>query len=153
MVINKVDTVALEDIEPEKRAVLAKYEQQGIMLLTMSTLTGQGVVDVKTKACEKLLAHRVDEKASTGRVHNVLNRLHLAVPRPRDNKDRPAFIPEGALEKRMGRVPSKGRDDRARRRAEEQAIRERRPEISSRKLEIDKQHELGADYSQDLRGM
>lgn len=86
LVVNKVDTVSLEDVEPEKRAVLARYESQGIALMTMSTLTGQGVVDVKNKACETLLAHRVEMKASTGRIHDVLNRLHLAMPKPRDAK-------------------------------------------------------------------
>jgi nucleolar GTP-binding protein len=84
MVINKVDTVALEQLEPQKRAVLERYQQQGIPLLTMSTLTGQGVMDVKTKACDALLAHRIDIKAKTSRINNVLNRLHLALPKPRD---------------------------------------------------------------------
>jgi hypothetical protein len=52
----------------------------------------------------------------------------------------------------MGRVPSKGRVDRAKRQADAAAILERRPEIADKKLLRDKEMEEGAEYSTDLRG-
>lgn len=55
-------------------------------VLSMSTLTELGVMDVKMRACNLLLAHRVDAKSNTPRAQSVLNRLHLAMPRARDNK-------------------------------------------------------------------
>lgn len=34
------------------------------------------------------------------KVNEVLNRLHLAVPNKRDDKERPPFIPEGVVARR-----------------------------------------------------
>uniref|UniRef100_A0A2K6EXK4 OBG-type G domain-containing protein n=1 Tax=Propithecus coquereli TaxID=379532 RepID=A0A2K6EXK4_PROCO len=50
-----------------------------------------------------LLAHRVETKMKGNKVNEVLNRLHLAVPSKRADKERPPFIPEGvvACRKRM----------------------------------------------------
>nr|XP_046216018.1 GTP-binding protein 4-like isoform X1 [Oncorhynchus gorbuscha] len=48
----------------------------------------------------KLLADCVHGKMKGKKVHDVLNRLHLAVPAKRDEKVRPPFIPEGT---RIGR--------------------------------------------------
>merc|ERR1712002_664671 len=36
------------------------------------------------------------------KVNDVLNRLHLAIPAARDNKDRPAFIPDSVIKKKEG---------------------------------------------------
>ena len=41
---------------------------------------------VRNEACERLLAHRVEMKIKTSKVNDVLNRLHLAEPKKRDNK-------------------------------------------------------------------
>lgn len=38
------------------------------------------------QACDKLLVHRVDTKMKGKKVHDILNRLHLAVPTKRDDK-------------------------------------------------------------------
>jgi len=40
------------------------------------------------------LAARVETKMKSKKVNDILNRLHLATPTPRDDKPRPAFIPE-----------------------------------------------------------
>lgn len=54
----------------------------------MSTLTGEGVTEVKSTACDKLLALRVETKMRTGKVNDVLNRVTVGEPKPRDNKAR-----------------------------------------------------------------
>ncbi len=41
-----------------------------------------------------MLAQRVDSKISGQKINDVLNKLHLAIPRARDEVQRPAFIPE-----------------------------------------------------------
>jgi len=45
-------------------------------------------MNVKTTACDKLLEQRVDIKLKGKKVVNVLNRLHLATPMARDDKER-----------------------------------------------------------------
>lgn len=54
----------------------------------MSTLTGEGVTEVKTHAADKLLSMRVEAKLRTGKVNDVLNRVTVGEPKPRDNKER-----------------------------------------------------------------
>uniref|UniRef100_A0A8C7Z2E0 Nucleolar GTP-binding protein 1 n=1 Tax=Oryzias sinensis TaxID=183150 RepID=A0A8C7Z2E0_9TELE len=83
----------------------------------------------ENQACDQLLAHRVNTKMKGKKVHDVLNRLHLAMPAKRDEKDRPPFIPDGAL---------------TRRRAME-------VDAPKRKLERDLELELGDDYILDLQ--
>uniref|UniRef100_A0A4W6BVE1 Nucleolar GTP-binding protein 1 n=1 Tax=Lates calcarifer TaxID=8187 RepID=A0A4W6BVE1_LATCA len=83
----------------------------------------------ENQACDWLLAHRVDTKMKGKKVHDVLNRLHLAMPAKRDDKERPPFIPEGAL------------------------MRKKAMEVDApkRKLEKDLEMELGDDYVLDLQ--
>lgn len=59
----------------------------------MSTLTEDGVIEVKTQACERLLAYGVEQKMKTGKIAKVTNRLHVAMPKKRDNKERPPYLP------------------------------------------------------------
>jgi len=69
----------------------------------MSTLTEEGIMDVRNTACDRLLAQRVEAKwGSMKESTNVLNRLHLAVPVPRDERNRPAHIPETVIDSKSG---------------------------------------------------
>uniref|UniRef100_A0A8D0A4P5 Nucleolar GTP-binding protein 1 n=1 Tax=Sander lucioperca TaxID=283035 RepID=A0A8D0A4P5_SANLU len=83
----------------------------------------------ENQACDRLLSHRVENKMKGKKVHDVLNRLHLAMPAKRDDKERPPFIPEGAL------------------------TRKKAMEVDApkRKLERDLEIELGDDYILDLQ--
>ncbi|KAI0665809.1 hypothetical protein C8Q78DRAFT_1083662 [Trametes maxima] len=50
---------------------------------------------LKGAACDALLEHRVDAKLKGNKVNAILNRLHVAQPKPRDEVVRRApFIPE-----------------------------------------------------------
>lgn len=47
---NKVDVTTLEELEkssPEKRALVAQLERDGVPVMQMSTLTQQGVMEIK----------------------------------------------------------------------------------------------------------
>lgn len=104
--------------------MFADLTAEGISVIETSTLTEEGVMQVKTEvrcslspatgdgavkcrvvsgracmclmshfvlvfqACDRLLAHRVDAKMKGKKVHDVLNRLHLAMPAKRDEKVR-----------------------------------------------------------------
>lgn len=100
---NKVDVIRLEDLPTEKAEQFKVFEESGIPLLSMSTLTEEGVMDVKVQACEKLLQYRIDTKIKGKKVNDVMNRLHVAMPAKRDNKERPPCIPESvqSLKKTM----------------------------------------------------
>ncbi|KAI3954084.1 hypothetical protein MKW98_017908 [Papaver atlanticum] len=68
------------------------------VLLTMSTLTEDGVISVKNAACEKLLNQRVELKMNSKKITDCLNRFHVGIPKPRDQKERPHCIPQSVLE-------------------------------------------------------
>ncbi|GAB4823643.1 hypothetical protein N2152v2_010689 [Parachlorella kessleri] len=113
IVANKTDVVKLEALGPEDRALVEamatealKISSGGVMagdaggdaetaLVTMSTLTEEGVGAVKQVACDRLLNSRVEIKLKGKRVSDVVNRIHVAVPKARDNLARPPVIPPG----------------------------------------------------------
>lgn len=67
--LNKTDIVRLNELPPEKRAILKTFENDAnIPVLEMSTITDFGVMEVKLEACERLLAFRVDQKIKTKKV-------------------------------------------------------------------------------------
>jgi nucleolar GTP-binding protein len=57
-------------------------------------------MDVRDAACDALLAHRVEAKLKGNKLNQVINRIHVAMPKPRDNVKREAFIPEAVLTRR-----------------------------------------------------
>jgi nucleolar GTP-binding protein len=129
VVLNKADILKLEELSPEKRALLARIESENIPIMEMSTVTENGIMEVKQEACERLLAYRVEMKVKTKKVDGILNRLHVAIPAPRDEKTRPPCIPESVLKRRQ-----------------EAATRG-----VKRKLERDIEEEMGDDYILDLK--
>lgn len=52
---------------------------------------------VKQTACDRLLNFRVEMKVSGKRISDVLNRMHVAVPKSRDVQTRPPVIPPSVL--------------------------------------------------------
>lgn len=49
------------------------------------------------QACDRLLGMRVELKMRTRKSESILNRVHVAMPAPRDNKVRKPFIPSESL--------------------------------------------------------
>ncbi|XP_062580603.1 GTP-binding protein 4-like [Saccostrea cucullata] len=94
---NKIDVVRMDDLPKEKADLIKEFEENDVPILPMSTLTEEGVMDVKIQACEKLLQYRIDSKIKGKKVNDVMNRLHVAMPAKRDNKERPPCIPEAVL--------------------------------------------------------
>lgn len=61
----------------------------------MSNVSKSGIEDVKHKACDILLDHRLTQKAKDPKkAEGIMNRLHIAQPKKRDNIDRPEFVPD-----------------------------------------------------------
>lgn len=101
-----------------------------IQILEMSASTEVGVAEVKVEACEKLLQYRVDAKLKSKKAGDIINKLHVAMPAPRDEKIRPPHIPENVLIKRQIAGESRG---------------------IKRKLERDIELEEGDDYILNLK--
>jgi nucleolar GTP-binding protein len=60
----------------------------------MSNNSGDGIADVKAKACDILVDHRLTLKAKDPKkAEAIMAKLHVAQPKLRDNKVREAFIP------------------------------------------------------------
>lgn len=97
LVINKIDVKRPEDLEAEDKALLDEIlKGDDVTMVQMSTFTEEGVMDVRTTACDKLLAARVEMKMKGHKVNDIINKLHLSQPIARDDRDRPAAIPDAA---------------------------------------------------------
>lgn len=103
IVINKIDVKRPEDLDPETKELLDNVLKQGnVEMLQLSCTTTEGVTAVKNAACDKLIAERVAQKLKagtgssgnpSGRLGDVLSRIHVA--QPLGGVVRETFIPEG----------------------------------------------------------
>ena len=88
IVINKIDIVRPEDLDPERKAMLdAILAEDKVELLSLSCVSDEGVMDVRNSACDALLAHRVESKEKTRRVENIANRVREDPERRRIERD------------------------------------------------------------------
>lgn len=61
----------------------------------MSNQSGDGIADVRARACDILLDHRLTQKAKDPKkAEAIMNKLHVAQPKKRDNKVREITIPD-----------------------------------------------------------
>nr|AAK13445.1 G protein-binding protein CRFG [Mus musculus] len=129
VVTNKCDAKRIAELSEKDQKIFLDLQAEGFPVIETSTLTEEGVIQVKTEACDRLLTHGVETKMKGNKVNEVLNRLHLAVPNKRDDKERPPFIPEGVIARR------------------------KRMEIEEpkKKRERDLELEMGDDYILDLQ--
>ncbi|KAE8673741.1 Nucleolar GTP-binding protein 1 [Hibiscus syriacus] len=119
IVCNKTDLQPLDGISEEDRKLINEIKAEAMktvigqggeptdeegVLLTMSTLTEDGVIAVKNAACERLLNQRVELKMKSKKINDCLNRFHVALPKPRDQKERPPCIPQAVLEAKAKQV-------------------------------------------------
>ncbi|XP_008807072.2 nucleolar GTP-binding protein 1-like [Phoenix dactylifera] len=114
IVCNKIDLQPLEGLPEDDMKLVMDMKAEAIKtviaqggepndegaLLTMSALTDDGVIAVKNAACERLLNQRVEIKMKSKKINDCLNRFHVAVPKPRDTKERLPCIPQPVLEAR-----------------------------------------------------
>ncbi|KAG2674921.1 hypothetical protein I3843_13G141600 [Carya illinoinensis] len=122
IVCNKTDLQPLEGISEEDMKLVMEMKAEAMktligqggestsdqgVLLTMSTLTEDGVIAVKNAACERLLDQRVELKMKSKKINECLNRFHVAIPKPRDQKERPPYIPQAVLEAKAKQAAEK----------------------------------------------
>lgn len=100
LICNKMDLMRPDQLSPEDFALLQGLLDQGIEMAESSCVTEEGVMNVRNTACERLLSQRVEVKMRSQKITDVLNKLHLAAPISRDERSRPAFIPESVLKRK-----------------------------------------------------
>lgn len=102
IVVNKIDVRKISDLDDEHGKLFdeLRNDPNVVLIHEMSTATLDGVVELRNEACDILLAHRCEHKTKSKRGEEFENRLHIAMPQPRDDKERPPFIPEAVLKKR-----------------------------------------------------
>eukprot|EP00246_Nothoceros_aenigmaticus_P016369 TRINITY_DN739_c0_g1_i2.p1 TRINITY_DN739_c0_g1~~TRINITY_DN739_c0_g1_i2.p1 ORF type:complete len:698 (-),score=158.63 TRINITY_DN739_c0_g1_i2:1863-3881(-) len=118
---NKIDLQPLETLPEEDKQLLSEMKKEAAKctaglfadsstldeegcLMTLSTLKEDGVVALKNAACERLLDQRVEVKMKTKKMSGLLNRIHVAMPKARDAKDRPPCIPQAVLDAKANGV-------------------------------------------------
>ncbi|KAH9932541.1 P-loop containing nucleoside triphosphate hydrolase protein [Fomitopsis serialis] len=105
LVINKIDVTRLDDLSPENRALVDEIiSAEDVMNVQVSCYTDEGVMELKNKACDALLEHRVDQKLKGNKINSILNRLHVAQPKARDDVVREPFIPEAVKNRKKRRL-------------------------------------------------
>jgi len=162
LVANKSD-IWKDNLSEEKKAVLDDFKEdlEDSRILEMSTKDDEeSVGKVKIEACEILLQHRVEQKFRTKKADSILNRIHVAEPKARDQKERPAFIPAAVFENRIKKKQGMDVDDEDDEDEEEMVLEfgpgMTEPKIPKKskyriKTERDIELELGDDYVLDLQ--
>jgi len=106
IVLTKVDLKRFEELDQDDQDRLnALTKEEDVTLLQMSNHTGEGVFEVKDKACDILLQYRLDQNADkiTGgskvlkSEEGFMRGLTIAYPKKRDDVDRPPVIPQAIL--------------------------------------------------------
>lgn len=94
--LSKCDLQAFTELEQENKTKIEKLAKEAnAYIIQMSNLTKDGIEDVKAKSCDILLDHRLTQKAKDPKkAEAILNRLHIAEPKKRDNIDRPSMVPD-----------------------------------------------------------
>ncbi|KAG1812196.1 P-loop containing nucleoside triphosphate hydrolase protein [Suillus subaureus] len=101
LVINKIDVTCLDDLASENRALVQEIiDAEDVQCIQVSCYSDEGVMDLKNKACDALLAHRVDSKLKGTKINSVINRIHVAQPKARDDVVRAPFIPDVIKERK-----------------------------------------------------
>ena len=110
IVVNKVDVQPWDTLEAEKKeSVEAMAADANCTIMTMSNISEHGVSEVKALACDKLLESRVDARVSGKKVDGIMNRLQVFLPKPRDNVERGAFIPQSVIETQGKEKPQRSK--------------------------------------------
>ncbi|KAL0207585.1 hypothetical protein P9112_012213 [Eukaryota sp. TZLM1-RC] len=94
VVLNKIDIIKPENLSDEQRSDLESLSLPGVDVIHTSTVTDDGILTVKETSCNRLIDMRADIKVASKKFDRFANRIHVAVPEPRDDVVRAPCIPE-----------------------------------------------------------
>jgi len=104
LMLNKCDIITLNDLAPDQKQMLEEFcqpkdfNEKSIPMHDCSTVTRDGLIDLKNAICNDLLSKRVHEKLrnTKGEAKTMLmDRLRIAQPVKRDDVVRAAYVPTG----------------------------------------------------------
>lgn len=100
IVLSKIDVTPWEDLKKEDQdLILTAAEESSAKIAKMSNIDGSGIGEVKETACDILLDYRLTQKAKNPKkAESILNKVYVANPRKKDNKERPPVIPQSVLQ-------------------------------------------------------
>mmetsp|Transcript_66821 Transcript_66821/g.155228 ORF Transcript_66821/g.155228 Transcript_66821/m.155228 type:complete len:644 (+) Transcript_66821:88-2019(+) len=103
VIFNKTDLRPMSDLSEEERKLLesmTEIDHDGPKIESFETSCArkEGVDAARSRACDLLLAIRVEGKVKQGKADTLKSRLHIAGRAP--PADRPPFIPESVLRQR-----------------------------------------------------
>jgi len=87
---------SFKELEPNMKVKIEELAKEtNAFLIQMSNESGDGISDVKAKACDILLDHRLTQKAKDPKkAEAIMSKLHIAQPKKRDNVSREVCIPD-----------------------------------------------------------
>lgn len=92
IVLSKSDLQLFNKLsKKDQEAIQNTAEKYNATVIQMSNKSGDGITDVKTKACDILLDFRLIQKKD---VKGLENRIQIVTPKKVDGKARPAAIPD-----------------------------------------------------------
>lgn len=99
LVANKTDVIPYANLPAHHRLLIEESAKNAnAELIPMSNISEENISKLKITACDKLLEARVDSKLAGGRVKDdIMSRITVVQPKPRDNVVREAYIPESVL--------------------------------------------------------
>lgn len=97
--LSKIDIQKFNELDADQKAKIEGLaKESNAYLIQMSNISGDGIADVKAKACDILLDHRLTQKAKDPKkAEAILNRMHVSQPKKRDNAARPIAIPDTVI--------------------------------------------------------
>ena len=108
IIANKTDLKPYNDLDPsDKKLIENVAKEHQTFLIQMSNETGNGVFDVKSKACDILLKYReVTNHGAATKDITSLDKIYIAKPTQiRDNRKRLPNIPESFIEEKKNTIP------------------------------------------------
>lgn len=101
LVANKTDVTPYEELPSNKRAMIEEAAgRASAQVIPMSNVSEENVSQLKITACDKLLEARVDAKLTAGKLRgDVMARVTVVQPKPRDGVVREVSIPESVRTK------------------------------------------------------
>jgi len=107
VILNKIDVKKPEDLNEYQKGLIKSIETEKISLVPMSNISEEGISQVKQIACDKLLQQRTEVILNSQKNDDILKRVHVAMPVPRDDKERPVHDPQVDKEKQLDKVKEK----------------------------------------------
>ena len=113
IIANKTDLRKYTDLpEKERKLIEEVAKEHQTYLIQMSNTTGNGVFDVKSKACDILLKYReVKNNGTKTKDITGLDKIYIAKPTQiRDNRKRTPNIPQSFLEEKKMKLDAKQKE-------------------------------------------